>query len=66
MDCDYSIEEQKVKTMIDIIWEEKLGSNQTQVDSTNRIKDDIPFEFKNLDNLTTTEMEIGFASLDLS
>ena len=44
----------------------KLGSNQTQVDSSNIIKDDIPFEFKDPDNPTTTKMEIGFAPLDLS
>ena len=66
MDCDYSIEEQEVKTMINRIWEEKLGSNQTQVDSSNGIKDDIPFESKDPDNPTTTKMEIGFAPLDLS
>ena len=43
-----------------------MGSNQTQVDSSNEIKDDIPFEFKDPDNPTTTKMEIGFSPLDLS
>ena len=51
--------------MIDGIWEETLGNNQIQDDSREGTKDDIPFEFKNLDNPTTTKMEIGFTPLDL-
>ena len=46
LDWDYDIEEQERKAMIDGIWEETLGNNQTQDDSRNEIKDDIPFEFK--------------------
>ena len=52
--------------MIDNIWKEKLGSIQTKEDSSKGIKDDIPFEFKDPDNPTTTKMEIGFSPLDLS
>ena len=66
MDWDYGVEEHEIKAMIDSIWEETLGSNQTQGDSSEGIKDDIAFEFKDPNNPTTTEMEIGFAPLDLS
>ena len=52
--------------MIDSIWEETLGNTQTQDDSREGIKDDIPFEFKDPDNSDATEMEIGFNPLDLS
>ena len=52
--------------MIDIIWEETLKKIQTQDDSREGTKDDIPFEFEDLDNSTATKMEIGFAPLDLS
>ena len=65
MDWDYSIEEQKRKATIDSIWEETLKNNKTQDDSREGTKNDIPFEFKNLDNSTATKMEIGFAHLDL-
>ena len=61
-----TIKERERKAMIDRIWEETLGSSQTKDDSSNGIKDDIPFEFKDPDNPTTTKMEIGFAPLDLS
>ena len=52
--------------MIDSICEETPGSSQTQDDLSEEIKDDIPFEFKDPCNPTSTEMEIGFAPLDLS
>ena len=52
--------------MIDNIWKEKLGSIQTKEDSSKGIKDDIPFEFKDPDNPTVTEMEVYFTLLDLS
>ena len=52
--------------MINIIWEETLGSSQSQDDSSEGIKDDNPFEFKYSHNLTASEMEIGFAPLNLS
>ena len=55
-----------IEAIIDSIWEETLWSRQTQVDSSEEIKYYIPFEFKEPDNPTTTEMEIGFAPLDLS
>ena len=66
MDWDYGVEEHARKEMVDIIWEETLGRNQTQDDSSNIINDDILFEFKDPDNPTTTEIEIGFDPLDLS
>ena len=43
-----------------------MGSSQAQDDSSKGFKDDIPFEFKDPDNSTAVEMEIGFAPLDLS
>ena len=52
--------------MIDRIWEETLGKGQTQDDAREGTTYDIPFEFEDPDNPTTTEMEIGFALLDLS
>ena len=52
--------------MIDRIWEETLGKIQTQDDAREGTTYDIPFEFKDPDNLTATEMEIGFTPLDLS
>ena len=39
---------------------------QKQDEESNRIKEYIPFKFKYFDNVTTTEMEIGFDPLDLS
>ena len=66
MDWDYGIKEQERKAMIDSIREETLGSSQIEEDSSKGIKDDIPFEFKDPDNPTTTKMEIGFSRLDLS
>ena len=52
--------------MIDIIWEETLGKIQTQDNAREGTTNDIPFEFEDPDNLIATEMEIGFAPLDLS
>ena len=52
--------------MIDRIWEESLGKSQTQDDARKETKYDIPFEFEDPDSPTATEMEIGFAPLDLS
>ena len=66
MDWDYGIEEQERNAMIDRIWEETLGRIQIQDDSRERTKDDILFDFEDPDNPTAIEMEIGFASLDLS
>ena len=54
MDWDYGIEGKERKAMIDSIWEETLGNSQTQDDSSEGIKDDITFEFKDLNNLTAT------------
>ena len=52
--------------MIDKIWEETLGKIQTQGNAREGTTDDIPFEFEDSDNATATNMEIGFAPLDLS
>ena len=52
--------------MIDKIWEETLGKIQTQDDTREGTTDGIPFEFEDPDNSTATEIEIGFALLDLS
>ena len=54
MDWDYGVQEQERKAMIDRIWEETLGRSQTQDDSREGTKYDIPFEFENPDNLTAT------------
>ena len=66
MDWDYDIEEHERKAMIDHMWEETLGNSKTQDGSSEGIEDDIPFEFKDPDNPTTTKMEISFTPLDLS
>ena len=52
--------------MINHMWEEKLGNSQTQDGSSEGIKEDIPFEFKDPDNPTVAEMEVYFTPLDLS
>ena len=56
MDWDYDIEEHERKSMVNHMWEETIGNTQTQDGSSEGIKDDIPFELKDLDNLTITEM----------
>ena len=66
MDWDYGVDEQEIKNTVDRIWEETLGKNRTWDDAREGTKDVIPFEFEDLDNMTATEMEIGFAPLDLS
>ena len=66
MDWDYGIEEEERKDMIDMMWEETIGSNQTQEDSSKGINDDLPFEFRDPYNPTITKMKIGFSPLDLS
>ena len=66
MDWDYGIKEHEKNYMIDNIWEETLGSSRTWDELSEGIKDDIPFDFKDPDNLTSIEMEIGFTPLDLS
>ena len=65
-DWDYSVEEHERKAMIDRIWEETLGKIHAQDDGREGTTMDIPFKFEDPDNLTPTEMEIGFAPLDLS
>ena len=40
--------------MIDIIWEETMGRSQTQDDSIEGTKYDIPFEFEDPENPTAT------------
>ena len=52
--------------MIDRIWKETLEKIQTRDDSREGTTNDIPLEFEDIDNLTATKMEIGFAPLDLS
>ena len=52
--------------MIDIIWEETLGKIQTGENEREGTKYDIPFEFEDPNNLTTTTMEISFTPLYLS
>ena len=42
----YYVEEQEIKAMIKIIWEENLGEIQTLDDAREGTKDDIPFEFE--------------------
>ena len=54
MDWDYSVDEHEIKAMIDRIWEETLGRSQTQDDSREGTKDDIPFEFEDPDNPAVT------------
>ena len=66
MDWDYGVEEQERNAMINRIWEENLGRIQIQDDSRERTKDDIRFDFEDVDNPTATEMEIGFGPLNLS
>ena len=42
-----------------------MGRSYNQYDSREGTKYDIPFKFEDPDNPTATEMEIGFAPLDL-
>ena len=62
VDWDYGIEEYEKKAVIDHIWIETFGNDQEHEE----VNEDAPFEFKDPDNPTATEMEIGFAPLDLS
>ena len=63
---DHETKEHERKLVINHIWEETFVNRLKQDASNEEINEDIPFEFKDLDNMTTTEMEIGFSPLDLS
>ena len=63
---DHEMKEHERKAMINHIWEGTLGNSLKQDASNEEINEDIPFEFKDPDNPTGAEVEIGFAPLNLS